>query len=507
MSEPSSPEDAAGPAPDAALSSDGKPAAARRRRRGGGRRRAAGDGSYSPAATPDGGASGPSPAGPLPDDEAVGDAAAEAPPPTAPSRPAVDPVGFRPFGLSDELLEGIGAMGFVQPTPIQEQTIPLVLQGRDVVGTSQTGSGKTAAFVLPILHVMQPGEGVRALVVTPTRELARQIEEMAVPLAQRKGFSVLAVYGGVRIDAQIRRLQKGVDLLAATPGRLLDLKRRGNLDLSHVRVLVLDEADRMLDMGFWPDVRRIVQALPKERQNLLFSATMSRGVLAVIRDALDRPVYVEVGATHTPVETVEQVVLPVNQDQKTSLLVHYLTHHDPTRTLVFCRTKIRADRVTHALERQGVNVTAIHSDRDQAERQQALDGFRRGSVDVLVATDIVARGIDVEEISHVINYDVPESPDDYIHRIGRTARAGAEGTAVTLLSAEEGYLVKDIEQLIGAEIERRDLAGFAYEERSIPLSSELPRRPGKLVYRGGAQRAAKFGIRHVKPRSRRRAAG
>ena len=427
--------------------------------------------------------------------------------PAPSARPAVDPVGFRPLGLSEVLLDGIGAMGFVQPTPIQEQTIPLVLQGRDVVGTSQTGSGKTAAFVLPILNVMQAGEGVRALVVTPTRELARQIEEMSVPLAERRGFQVLAVYGGVRIDAQIKRLQKGVDLLVATPGRLLDLKRRGNLDLSHVRVLVLDEADRMLDMGFWPDVRHIVQALPKERQNLLFSATMSRGVLSVIRDALDRPAYVEVGATHVPVETVEQVLLPVNQDQKTSLLVHYLTHHDPTRTLVFCRTKLRADRVTHALERQGVNVTAIHSDRDQAERQQALDGFRRGSVDVLVATDIVARGIDVEEISHVVNYDVPESPDDYIHRIGRTARAGAEGTAVTLLSAEEGYLLKDIEQLIGAEIERHDLPGFDYEERRIPLSSELPRRPGKLVYRGGAQRAAKFGMRHVKPRSRRRSAG
>jgi ATP-dependent RNA helicase RhlE len=413
---------------------------------------------------------------------------------------------FRALGLNDTLLRAVDAMGWEEPTPIQEQSIPLALQGRDIVGASQTGSGKTAAFVLPILQLMRPGEGVKALAVTPTRELAQQIDDAAKTFATDTGFAVLAVYGGVRIDGQIKRLQKGVDFLVATPGRLLDLKRRGNLDLSHVRFLVLDEADRMLDMGFWPDVRRIVRSLPDERQNLLFSATMSRGVLQVISDTLRKPVFIEIGV-RVPVDTVEQVVLPVTSDQKTSLLVHYLTHHDPTRTLVFCRTKVRADRVTSALKRHGVNVAAIHSDREQVERQQALDGFKNGEHDVLVATDIVARGIDVEEISHVINYDVPENPDDYIHRIGRTARAGASGTAVTLLSAEEGYLIKDIERLIGAEIERRDLEGFEYEERRIPPSSELPRRPGKVVYRGGAQRAMKFGMRHTKPRSRRRSAG
>ena len=413
---------------------------------------------------------------------------------------------FRALGLNDTLLRAVDAMGWEEPTPIQEQSIPLALQGRDIVGASQTGSGKTAAFVLPILQLMRPGEGVKALAVTPTRELAQQIDDAAKTFAADTGFTVLAVYGGVRIDGQIKRLQKGVDFLVATPGRLLDLKRRGNLDLSHVRFLVLDEADRMLDMGFWPDVRRIVRSLPDERQNLLFSATMSHGVLQVISDTLRKPVFIEIGV-RVPVDTVEQVVLPVTSDQKTSLLVHYLTHHDPTRTLVFCRTKVRADRVTSALKRHGVNVAAIHSDREQVERQQALDGFKNGEHDVLVATDIVARGIDVEEISHVINYDVPENPDDYIHRIGRTARAGASGTAVTLLSAEEGYLIKDIERLIGAEIERRDLEGFEYEERRIPPSSELPRRPGKVVYRGGAQRAMKFGMRHTKPRSRRRSAG
>jgi ATP-dependent RNA helicase RhlE len=432
--------------------------------------------------------------------------AEEEPRPARSPRPAVDPVGFRPLGLTPELLAGVGALGFTTPTPIQEQTIPLLLQGRDVVGASQTGSGKTLAFLLPMLQLMKDTPGVKSLVVTPTRELARQIEDMAVSLAHIRKFNVLAVYGGVRIDGQIKRLQKGVDLLVATPGRLLDLQRRGNLDLGNVRFLVLDEADRMLDMGFWPDVRKIVRSLAPDRQNLLFSATMSRGVLQVIRDTLHDPKYVEVGA-HVTVDTVEQIIFPVNQDQKTQLLVHYLTTHDSRRTLVFCRTKLRADRVTHALERRGIKVRAIHSDREQSERQEALEGFKAGTFDVLVATDIVARGIDVEEISHVINYDVPENADDYIHRIGRTARAGAEGVAISLLSAEEGYLIKDVEQLIDMEIERRDLEGFDYEERRIPLSSELPRRQGKLVYRGGAQRAAKFGLRNVKPRSRRRSAG
>ena len=443
---------------------------------------------------------------PLPAEVVEEEAVEEEPRAPRSPRPAVDPVGFRPLGLTPELLAGVGALGFTTPTPIQEQTIPLLLQGRDVVGASQTGSGKTLAFLLPMLQLMKDTPGVKSLVVTPTRELARQIEDMAVALAHIRNFSVLAVYGGVRIDGQIKRLQRGVDLLVATPGRLLDLQRRGNLDLGNVRFLVLDEADRMLDMGFWPDVRKIVRSLAPDRQNLLFSATMSRGVLQVIRDTLHDPKYVEVGA-HVTVDTVEQIIFPVNQDQKTQLLVHYLTTHDSRRTLVFCRTKIRADRVTHALERRGIKVRAIHSDREQSERQEALEGFKAGTFDVLVATDIVARGIDVEEISHVINYDVPENADDYIHRIGRTARAGAEGVAISLLSAEEGYLIKDVEQLIDMEIERRDLEGFEYEERRIPLSSELPRRQGKLVYRGGAQRAAKFGLRNVKPRSRRRSAG
>jgi ATP-dependent RNA helicase RhlE len=412
-------------------------------------------------------------------------------------RQPTDPAAFAPLGLSDTLLEAIGLMGFAEPTPIQEQSIPLLLEGRDVVGCSQTGSGKTLAFVAPILQRSAPGTHIKALAITPTRELARQIEEVALDMSETTGHSVAAVFGGVDYDRQKKKLKDGVDFLVATPGRLLDLQRRGDIDLSHVKYLVVDEADRLLDMGFWPDVRRIVHSLPKDRQNLLFSATMSRGVLDVISDTLRSPVHVEVGERATPVETVEQIVLPVNADQKTDLLAHYMATHDPTRTLVFTRTKVRADRVAHALERQDVKVMPIHSDLGQGQRMDALEGFRSGKIQVLVATDIVARGIDVQDVSHVVNYDVPERPEDYVHRIGRTARAGASGTAITLLSADEGYLLKDIERLIGMDIERRDIDGFEYNERKIPLSSELPRRPGKLLYDGGAKRAQKFGLRNV----------
>jgi ATP-dependent RNA helicase RhlE len=414
---------------------------------------------------------------------------------------------FKDLGLRPELLAAVEQLGYETPTPIQENTIPLALQGRDVVGASQTGSGKTAAFVLPILQRMSGRSGIKAVVITPTRELARQIEEASIVLAEHTAHEVTAVYGGVPYEPQARRLKGKVDLLVATPGRLLDLYRRGDIELGHVETLVLDEADRMLDMGFWPDVRRIVRALPPKRQNLLFSATMSRGVLGVIADALDKPVFVEVGDRGTPVDTVEQIVLPVNADQKTRLLLHYLELEKPDRALVFARTKLRADRVARALEIHKVSSTVIHSDRAQEHRQEALDGFRDGRFTVLVATDVVARGIDVEAVSHVINYDVPENPEDYVHRIGRTARAGASGMAVTLLSGEENYALKDIEQLIDMTLERRDLDGFDYETRHIPPSSELPRRAGKMVYSGGAKRAAKFGLRAVKPRSKRRSAG
>ena len=337
----------------------------------------------------------------------------------------------------------------------------------------------------------------RALIVTPTRELAAQIEEVAYEAAQSTGHRVLAVYGGVPYGPQAQKARRGVDVLVATPGRLLDLLQHHDIELSGVQILVLDEADRMLDMGFWPDVRRIVRALPAKRQNLLFSATVSRAVLDVIGDTLDRPVHVQVGERATPVENVEQVVYPVDAGQKTDLLVEFLKHHKPERALIFTRTKFRAERLSHALTRKGIMGTAIHGNRTQEQREKALDGFKSGRYRALVATDVVARGIDVEGISHVINFDIPANPEDYVHRIGRTARAGASGTAVSFLTADEVHELKAIERLIGTTLEREDLTGFDYTKRNIPHSDDVPRRPGKLVWNGGARRAAQRGIRRV----------
>jgi len=402
---------------------------------------------------------------------------------------------FRNLGLNDKLLQGVRALGYESPTPIQEEAIPHVLTGQDVVACAQTGTGKTAAFVLPILQRISAGSGIKALVVTPTRELASQIEQVAITAVDGTGHTVMAVYGGVPYEPQAKKARKGVDFLVATPGRLLDLLRHRDIKLDTVEILVLDEADRLLDMGFWPDVRRILHDLPDKRQNLLFSATLSKQVLGVLGDTVHRPVFIEVGGRATPVDLVEQRVLPVNSEQKLDLLVQFVLAHKPDRTLIFTRTKHRAERLALTLGKRGIRCSAIHGNRNQQQREKALEGFRAGRIKVLVATDVVARGIDVEGISHVINYDMPANPEDYVHRIGRTARAGASGMAVSLLTPEEVYELKDIERLIGNTIERHDLEGFEYVKRSIPESHDLPRRPGKIVYNGGARRAMKFGIR------------
>jgi ATP-dependent RNA helicase RhlE len=438
----------------------------------------------------------------------------------APVRPAgpvpeVDLPAFAVLGLKGDLLAGVAAMGYETPTPIQEQAIPRVLAGRDVVGCAQTGTGKTAAFVLPILQRMNERAAThgeeppssdgrtahpRALVVTPTRELCAQIEEVGQTLSTYSGRTVIAVFGGVPYDPQAQKVRRGVDLLVATPGRLLDMLRQGDILLDRVDTLVLDEADRMLDMGFWPDVKRIIDAVPVERQNLFFSATMSKTVLNIIEDTLHKPVFIELGGSATPVESVSQSVLPVNNEQKVDLLVEYFRHHDPERTLVFARTRRRAERLARTLNKAGITCEAIHGDRSQGQRQQALDGFKDGSIKVLVATDVVARGIDVEGISHVINYDIPTNPEDYVHRIGRTARAGASGTAASLLTGEEVHELAAIERLIGMTLERHDLPDFDYEKRIIPLSHQLKPRPGKLVWNGGAYRAwNKTGVRRRVP--------
>ncbi len=422
--------------------------------------------------------------------------------------PEVDLPAFAVLGLTGELLAGVAAMGYETPTPIQEQAIPRVLAGRDVVGSAQTGTGKTAAFVVPILQRMTSptvADGrtahPSALVVTPTRELCAQIEEVGETLSTYSGRTVAAVFGGVPYDPQAKRIRKGVDMLVATPGRLLDMLRQGDVLLDQVDTLVLDEADRMLDMGFWPDVKRIIDALPAKRQNLFFSATMSKTVLSIIEDTLHEPVFIQLGGVATPVDTIEQKVLPVNQEQKVDLLVEYFRHHDPTRTLVFTRTRRRAERLSVTLNRAGITCEAIHGDRSQGQRQQALDGFKKGKIAVLVATDVVARGIDVDNITHVINFDIPTNPEDYVHRIGRTARAGASGIAVSLLTGEDVHDLKAIERLIGSTIERHDLPGFEYDKRVILESHQVEPRMGKMVWNGGARRAwNKTGVRRRPPK-------
>ena len=395
---------------------------------------------------------------------------------------------FSSLGLHAGLLEAVRDLDYHAPTPIQAEAIPLALAGRDLVGCAQTGTGKTAAFVLPLLHRLNGRRSISALIVTPTRELARQIEEVARSCARYTKHRVAAVYGGVGYQPQVAALRRGVDLLVATPGRLLDLHNRGSVDLSGVEVLVLDEADRMLDMGFWPDVRRIISLLPAERQNLLFSATLSDEVMRVAGPILRDPARVEVAPSATPVESVTQAIYPVNAFQKTDLLVRLLEAQHLERVLVFTRTKHRADRLCRHLAKSRIRGAAIHSNRTQAQRQAALDGFRRGDYRVLVATDIVARGIDVDGISHVVNYDLPSNPEDYIHRIGRTARAGAEGAAYSFLSAEETKELRAIEVMLGMPLECRDLEGFDYVDRIVPNPDRSAVRKPRVVYRGRSSR-------------------
>ena len=366
-------------------------------------------------------------------------------------------------------------MGYDAPTPIQEQSIPSIVAGRDVVGCAQTGTGKTAAFVLPTLQRVSAGNRKPvALIVTPTRELALQIEGVAKQASRFTQHRVAVVYGGVGYQPQAKALRRGIDVLVATPGRLLDLCNQRDCDLSHVEVLVLDEADRMLDMGFWPDVKRIMDLLPIRRQNLLFSATMTPEVMRIAGNTLHEPVSIDVSPPSKPIDKIAQSVYPVGSQQKIDLLLSIIKDHSLERVLVFTRTKHRADRVAKTLERAGISGAAIHGNRSQSQRQQALEGFKRGRTRVLVATDIVARGIDVDGISHVINFDLPTVPEDYVHRIGRTARAGKSGIAFSLLAPEEHDQLRDIEKTIGATIGCEDHEGFTYSESRIVPDPDRP---------------------------------
>jgi ATP-dependent RNA helicase RhlE len=365
------------------------------------------------------------------------------------------------FHLIPALTEAVRDMGYTRPTPIQAETIPVILAGRDLIACASTGTGKTAAFLLPILQRLNGrSDGkMRALLLSPTRELAMQIDEQALALGYHVGITAVAVVGGVDMRPQERALRAGAEIVVATPGRLLDHMRYGYVDYSAVEVVVLDEADRMLDMGFLPDITRILRALPERRQTLMFSATMAPAIRKLAEDILSDPVIVMVGAQQ-PAQGIVQSVYPVARDRKARLLTTLLRQKSMRSVLVFVKRKLDADQLARAITRSGVPATSIHSDRRQEDRFAALEAFRRGQYPVLVATDVAARGIDVEGISHVVNFDVPSSSDDYIHRGGRTARAGAVGEVITFVSPADEELLRDIEKAIGTIIPRVVLPNF-----------------------------------------------
>ncbi len=376
---------------------------------------------------------------------------------------ASETITFDELGVSAAVLSAVRDAGYTHPTPIQAQAIPLVLKGRDVMGLAQTGTGKTAAFTLPIVDRLVDGpRRTRALVLTPTRELCVQVEESVHKYARHADLDVVSVYGGVPLEPQQRKLRHGVDIVVATPGRLIDHLDRQNVVFDDLEVLVLDEADRMLDMGFAPQINRIVSEIPKYRQTLLFSATMPPEVEALARKYLRKPIVVQVGRRSQTADTVTHAVYPVPRDRKSALLAQLLKNDDLDSVLVFTRTKHGADRVVRHLERENIKATAMHADKTQPQRTRALEDFRNGRVQVLVATDIAQRGLDISGITHVINYDVPQQAEDYVHRIGRTGRAAKEGDAFTFMSPDEIAMVRLIENVIGQPIPRISVPGFDF---------------------------------------------
>jgi ATP-dependent RNA helicase RhlE len=379
---------------------------------------------------------------------------------------------FAELGLAGPILQAVRDAGYERPTPIQAEAIPLLLRGRDIMGLAQTGTGKTAAFSLPILHRLLDGpRRTRVLVLTPTRELCMQVDESFRTYARHAEVTVAPVFGGMPIEPQEQALRGGVDIVVATPGRLIDHLERQNVVFDDLEVLVLDEADRMLDMGFAPQINRVVAQIPPYRQTVLFSATMPPEVEALARKYLRRPVVVQVGRRNTSTTTVTHAVYPVPRDRKSALLVELLRKPEMDSVLVFTRTKPGADRVVRHLERAGINATAMHGDKSQAQRVQALEEFRSGAVRVLVATDIAQRGLDISGISHVINYDVPEQAEDYVHRIGRTGRAAATGDAYTFMAPDEIAMVRLIERITGQQIPRISVPGYDFGTTAVGAST------------------------------------
>ncbi len=403
---------------------------------------------------------------------------------------------FAELGLNEQILAGVESLGFSTPTPVQASAIPEVLAGRDVVASAQTGTGKTAAFALPTLQRIagKTGKGPHALVVTPTRELAAQIDNVVKEVCEQTGQRAVIVMGGARFEKQIKQLERGCDLLVATPGRLLDLMEHNHVSLSGVEVLVLDEADRMLDMGFWPSVRRIMHALPEKHQTLLFSATIPPSIKSTIDAMLHEPAVVEISRVGETADTVEEHLCPVTQAQKPELLRALLeaggaAGEKPERVLVFCRTKHRVDDVSKMLKNAQVKVDVMHADRTQKERERALERFREGKVQVLVATDVMSRGIDVAGVDAVVNFDVPMDPEDYVHRIGRTGRAGATGHAYTFVAPDEISPLREIEYFTKKLVPTWDLPGFAYDSgRIVPQEGRSTKKPTRTMFSGSRAR-------------------
>lgn len=412
-------------------------------------------------------------------------------------------MSFTELGLSENILEGVKAMGYAEPTPIQLRAIPLVLAGRDVIGSAQTGTGKTAAFALPILSKLgTSAPGPRALILEPTRELAAQVETAIRDYCRFTQLKVTVVYGGVGYGRQTDELRAGADIVVATPGRLLDHLERGTVRLDKIEHLVLDEADRMLDMGFLPDVRHLVEKCPRQRQTALFSATIPPQIETLIQWAMHNPETIEIGARRSPAETIKHVIYPVSDTQKSDLLLKLLDQVHYDSVIVFCRTKHGADRIAGLLKKNQHAVCVLHSNRTQKEREQALQGFRDGRFEVLVATDIAARGLDIADVSHVVNYDVPQHPEDYIHRIGRTGRAESSGDAFTIMTAEDAPHVFAIERFINQKIRRVKLDNFDYRY-TVLFEEGKPGQP-KGGFPGKARAVRVHGGYHFAPGGRRR---
>jgi len=399
---------------------------------------------------------------------------------------------FKTFDLHPQVAAGVTAAQYITPTPIQAEAIPLVMQGHDIVGLAHTGTGKTAAFVLPILHRLVQGgrRRVRALVLAPTRELAEQTHEAIGTLGSRTGLKSVTVYGGVGFNPQVDKLKRA-EIVVACPGRLLDHINQGTVDLSHLEVLVLDEADRMFDMGFLPDIRKIIKHVPAKRQTLLFSATMPDDILHLTREVLKAPVTVRVNTTGPP-SSVSHMLYPVGQHLKTPLLLELLRHTDTDSVLIFTRTKHRAKRLGEQLAKAGYQAASLQGNLSQARRQAAMTGFRNGTFQILVATDVAARGIDVTQISHVINYDMPETIDAYTHRIGRTGRNAKTGDAFTFITSEDEDMVRSIERVLRARVKRCTLNGFDYKKAAPSRDTEFARPPRQPQRRSEKKKTAPF---------------